>query len=170
MGSNATRPPICYRNHYLRRPDIDTIDMEGTRKSSSNLKKDLKRRLRGTKRASDRAGADTAGERVSSSGSFLSPESRAAASGHNEEGTRISTDASQARSRGPSRMPADEGRHDDSQRKEVDVDEKEIGQRDSRPDPDVEVVAGIGPGRGDKRTYPPLPITSIPRKREPNST
>ena len=134
------------------------------------MKKDFKHRLRGKKRAPDRVGPDAVGERVSSSASFLPPDSRAAASGHNEEGTKIGTGVSQARSRDPSPMPADEGRRDDSQRKEGDVDEKEVGQRDSRPDPDVEIAAGGGPGREDKRAYFPLPITSIPPKQEPDGT
>ena len=144
--------------------------MEDIRKSFSNLKKDFKRRVRGKKRASDKAGADTVGERFSSSASFLRPDSRAAASGHNEEATRISTDVSQARTRDPSPTRADEGLHDDSQRKKADVDKNEVGQRDSRLDPDVEVATGSGPGRGDERAYPPLSISSIQRKQEPNST
>ena len=168
MGSNATRLPISYRSRHLRRPDIDTIDMEDIRKSFSNMKKDFKHRLRGRKRAPDRAGADAAGEVVSSSASLLRPDSRVAASGHNEEGTGISTDKSQVRSRDPSPTPADEGRRDDSQRKEADVDEKEVGQRDLLPDPDAEVAAGSGPGQKDKRTYSPLPIASIPRRQEPS--
>ena len=72
------------------------------RKSFSNLKKDLKNRLGGKKRAPDSAGANAAGERVSSSASLLQPDSHAVVSGHNEEGTGISTDISQARSSGPS--------------------------------------------------------------------
>ena len=144
--------------------------MEDIRKSFSNMKKDFKHRLRGKKRAPDRAGADTAGERVSSPASLLPPDSRVAASGHNEEGTGISEDTSLVRSRDPSPMPADEGRRSDSQRKEGDVDKKEGGQRDSRPDLDVEVTAGSGPGREDERAYSPLPTTSISPKQGPDGT
>ena len=166
----ATRPPICYRNRHLRQPDIDIIDLEDMRKSFSNLKKDLKHRLGGKKRAPDRAGDDAAGERVGSSASLLQPDSRVAGSSHNEEGSRISTDVSQVRSRDPSPMPADEGRRDDSQRKKADVDRKEGGQGDSRLDPDAEVAAGSGSNREDKRAHSPLPVTSIPPKQEPDST
>ena len=148
--------------------------MDDMRKSFSNLKKDLKYRLRGKKRAPDRAEDDATGERINSSASLLQPNSRVAASGHNEEGSGISTDISQARSRGPSPqlvpVPADEGRRDGPQRKEADVEEKETGQDDSSLDPDVKIAAGSGPGREDKRTYSPPPVTSIPLKQEPDST
>ena len=63
-------------------------------------------------------------------------------------------------------MPADEGRRDDPQR-EVEGEEKEGGQKDSRLGPDVEVAAGGGPSQEDERAYPPLPVASIPRKQEP---
>ena len=169
----ATRLPICYRNHHLRRPDTDIPDLDDMRKTFSNLKKDLKYRLGGKERAPDRAGDDAAGEMVSSSASFLRPDSRVAASGHNEEGSRISTDISQARSRDPSPqlapVPADEGRCGDPQRKEANVAEKKVGQGDSHLDPDVE-IAGIGPSRADKRAYSPPPVPSIPLKQEPDST
>ena len=144
--------------------------MDDIRKSFSNLKKDLKHRLGGKKRAPERAGVDLAGERVSSSASFLQPDSRVARSGHNEEGSRISTDTSQARPRDPSPVPTDEGRHGDSQRKEADVDENEGGQKGSRLDPDVEVPAGSGSGREDGRAYSSFPVTSILRKQESDST
>ena len=148
--------------------------MDDMRKSFSNLKKDLKYRLRGKKRAPDRAGDDATGERVSSSGSLLRPDSRVAASGHNEEGSRISTDISQARSREPSPqpkpVPVDEGRRDDPQRKEADVGGKEGGQRGLRLDPDVAISAGSGLIREGKRAYSPPPVTSIPLQQEPDST
>ena len=67
-------------------------------------------------------------------------------------------------------MPADEGRRDDSQRKEEDLDEKEGGQRDSCLDSDVEIAAGSGSSREDKRAHSPLPVTSIPPKQEPDGT
>ena len=161
--------------HLLSQPPsaptrYHTIDMEDIRKSFSKMKKDFKHLLSGKKSAPDRAGTGTAGERVSSSGSLLRPDPRVVASGHNEEGTKISTDISQARARDPFPTPADEGRRDNSQRKEADADEEEVGQRDSGSGPDVGVAAGSGPGREDKRTYPPWPITSMPYKQEPNST
>ena len=170
----ATRPPICYRNHHLRRPDIDITDIGDMRKSLSNLKKDIKYRLGGKKRAPDRAGGDAAGERISSSASLLRPDSRVAASGHNEEGSRISTDISQACSRDPSPqpkpVPVDEGRRDDPQSNEADVGGKEADHGGSRLDPDVKIAAGSGPSREDKRAHSPPPVTSIPLKQEPDST
>ena len=158
----ATRPPICYRDHHLRRPDID---MDDIRNSFSSLKKDLKRRLGGKKHAPGRVTADAAGGRVSSSASPLRPDPRVAASGHDEEdeeGRRISTNVSQAHSRDPSPMPADEGRRDDSQRKEEDVGEKGLDG--------VKIAAGGGPGQDVKQVSSPPSVTSIPRKQEPDST
>ena len=144
--------------------------MDNVRRSFSNMKKDFKRRLGGKKRALDRAGADTAGDRANSSVSVLRPDSLVAASSHNEEGTTVGTNISQARSRDLSPMPAGEGRPDNSQRKEADVDEKERDQRDSRPDQDVEVVAGSGPGREDKRAYSPQPVTLVSPNQQPDGT
>ena len=126
------------------------------------------RRLGSKKRAPDRAGADTARERVSSSASLLRPDSRIAASSYNEEGTKVSTDVSQARSRDPSPMPVGESRRDDPQRKEADIDEKNGGRKDSRLDPDVGVAAGSGPRREDKRAHPPLPVTPISPEQGPD--
>ena len=67
-------------------------------------------------------------------------------------------------------MPADEDRRDDSQRKEADADEKEGGQGDLRLDSDVQIAAGSGSNREDKRAYSPLSVTSIPPKQDPDST
>ena len=63
-------------------------------------------------------------------------------------------------------MPTDEGHCNNPQRKEADINEKEGGQGDSRLNPGVEVTAGSGSSREDKRAY--LPITSIPHNDEPN--
>ena len=170
----ATGPPICYRNHHLRRPDIDITDVYDMRKSLSNLKQDLKYRLGGKKRAPGRAGDDAAGERISSSASLQQPDSRVAASSHNKEGSGVSTDISQARSRDPSPqpkpVPVGEGRRDDPQSNEADVDEKEGGQGEPRLDLDVKLAAGSGPSRKDERAHSPPPVTSIPLKQEPDST
>ena len=170
----VTRPPICYRNHHLRRPDIDIIDMDDVRRSLSKLKKDLKHRLGGKKRAIDRAGANAAGEMDSSSASLLRPDSRVVVSGHDGEGSGISAGVSQAHSRGPSPhpepVPADEGYLDDPQRKEIDVDKKEVSRRHSSLDPDAEGAAGSGPGQEMKQASSPPPVTLVPRKQESNST
>ena len=130
------------------------------------MKKDFKHLLRGKKQAPDRAGADVAGERVSSSVSLLQPGSGVEASGHNEEGARISADISQLRSKRPSPIPADEGRRDELHRKEAGVDEKEGSKRDLSLDPDVGVAAGSEPNPEGKRAYSPLPVTSVPRDQE----
>ena len=144
--------------------------MEDIRKSLSKLKKGFKRRLGGKKHAQDRAGADTAGEMVSSSGSFLHP--RIAVSGHDGGESRISMDVSQAHSRGPSLhpdpVPADEGRLDDPQR-EVDVDEKGVTRKHLSVDPGVEGVAGSGPGR-EVEVSSPRSAALISPKQEPDST
>ena len=156
------------------RPDIDILDLDDMRKSFSNLKKDLKHRLGGKKCAPDRAGDDTAGEMVSSSGLLLRPDSCVEASGHDEEESRVNTDISQACSRDPSPqpapVPADEGCGDGPQRKEANVEEKEAGRGDSRLYPNVKIAAGSGLGREGERDYFPPPVTPTPLKQKPDST
>ena len=146
--------------------------MEDIRKSLFELKKGFKHRLGGKKRAPDRAGANTAGERLSSSGSFLRPDPRIAVSGHDGEGSRIGTDVSQARSRDPSphpeSVPADEGR-DNVQGREDGVDKKEVSWKNSSPDLGVEGAAGSGPCREVKEASSPLSTTPISPKQEPDS-
>ena len=142
--------------------------MDDMRKSSTKLKKGFKHRLGSKKR--DRAGPDTAGERVSSSASLLRPDPRVVVSGHDGEGSRISADVSQAHSRDlsphPESVPANEGHLDDPRREEVDVDEKEASWRYSSMDPGVESAAGSSPGREIKRASS---VTPIPPKQEPDS-
>ena len=144
--------------------------MDDTRKSSSKLKKGFKHRLGSKKRAPDRAGPDTAGERVSSSTSLLRPDPRVAVSGHDGEGSRISVDVLQVHSRDmsphPESVPANEGHLDDPQREEVDVDEKGANWRHSSMDPGVESAAGSIPRREIKRASS---VTPIPPKQEPDS-
>ena len=165
----AMRPPICYRNNHLRRQDIDIINSDDMRKSFSNLKKDIKYRLGGKKRAPDRVGVDATSDRISSSASLLQPDSHVATSGHNEEGSRISAVISQARSRDPSPhpepMPANEGRKD-LLWGEVDVVKKEVGGGNSRLDPDVEGAAGGRSSHEVKQLSSPLSVTPILPKRE----
>ena len=148
--------------------------MEDVRQSLSKLKKSFKRRLGGKKHAQDRAGADTAGERVSSSGSFLRPDPRIAVSGHGGEESRISTEVSQARSRVPSPhpepVPADEARLDDPPQREVDVEQKGITREHSSLDLGIEGAVGGGPGREVKETSSPPSATPISPKQEPDST
>ena len=62
--------------------------MDDMQKSLSKLKKGFKRRLGGKKRAPDRAGDDTAGERTDSSASLQRPDPRIVVSGHDGEGSR----------------------------------------------------------------------------------
>ena len=168
----ATRLSISYRNHHQHRPDIDIVNTDDMRKSLSKLKKDFKHRLGGKKRAVDGAGANAAGEMASSPASITQPSSRVTASGHDEDGSRISAGVSQAHSRDPSPrpepMPADEGHRDDSQRKEIDVGEKEVSQRHSPPD-DVEAAAGGGPSQEVKPVSSPLPVTPTAPKQELDS-
>ena len=141
--------------------------MDDIRKSFSKLKKDFKHRVGGKKRGPDRAAANTAEEGAGSSASHLRPGPRA-------EGDGISTDGSQACSRGPSPhlqpMAAEEDRLDDPQRKEVDVGEKTGIRSHSRPDPDVENAGGSGPSREIKRTSSPPSVTPIAPRQEPDST
>jgi hypothetical protein len=121
----ATRLPICYRNHHLRRPDIDTTDMDDIRKSLSKLKKDFKHRLGGKKRGEERPGASAAGERASSPARFCHQVLVSKRAGP------VQTYRKPIRGiplliRSP--VTADEGRLDDPQRKEVDVGKKEASR------------------------------------------
>ena len=144
----ATRPPICYRNHHPRSPDID---MDDIRSSLSKLKKGVKYRFRGKKHAPDKVGVGTAGERVDSSGSLLQPEPHLTASGDSGGGSRISADVRQVRSRDPSPqskpIPAGGG-NEDTQKGSGDVDEKEVSQGHSGSNPDTKVTVGSGPDQG----------------------
>ena len=143
------------------------------RKSLSKLKEGFKHRLGGKKRAADRAGTNAAGGRAGSSASLTRPDSRVTATVRDEEGSRISTDASQAHSRDrsphPKPMQADEG-HDNPPGREAGVDEKELSRSPSRPDPDVKFSAGSGPSRGIEGAPSPLSVTPIAPKQEPDGT
>ena len=146
----TTRLLVRYRNHHLRRPHIDVLDMDDIRQSFFKLKKDFKHRLGGKKRGANRAGTDATVETVGSSLSPAQPDSRVAASGGDEEGSRISTDVSQARSRDrspqPKPMQADEG-DNNPQGREAEVDEKGASQSHSRLGPVVGGALGSGPSR-----------------------
>ena len=149
------------------RPDISTTDMDDIRKSLSKLKKDFKHRLGSKKRGQDGPDANTAEERVGSSASPVRPGPRV------EEG-RASADVSQARLTDPSPYPepvrADEDRLDDPQRKEVDVDKKNLSTSRSRVDPDIENAAGSGPNLEVKQATSPPSITPIAPKQEPDGS
>ena len=138
------------------------------------MKKGFKHRLGGKKRAPDREGDNSAGQRANSSVSLQRPDPRIVVRGHDGEGSRTNANVLQARSRNPSPrpepMPADEGRLDDPQKKEADVGEKEASRRHSSLGVDVEGAAGSSPGQEVERTPSPPPVTSIPGKQEPDST
>ena len=141
--------------------------MDDVRKSLSKLKKDFKRRIGGKKREQDRAGANTAEEGVGSPASLLRPGSRA-------EDDKFSADVSQLCSKDPSSHPepmmANEGRLEDSLRKEVEVNKKEVSRNPSSLDPDVGGSAGGGPGKEITLAYSPPSITPIAPKPEPDCT
>ena len=165
MNWGAGPPGIPYRNHHLRRAEIDMDDLRG---SFSRFKKDIKHRFRGRKRAPDEVTANTTVERADPSASLLRSDSRPLASGHGGEGTRTSTDALQAHLRDisprPEPIPAREG-HNDPHGREVEVGEKEVTQHPD-PEPDAEVAVGSGPGH---RVHPsPFPL-SLSHKAEPDS-
>ena len=132
--------------------------MDNIRSSFSRFKKDVKHQLNRKKHAPDTVETNPTGGRADMLDSPLRQDHRGTASGHDGEGTRISTGVSQARSRDrssqPEPIPAGEGRG-------ADVEEKEASQGYSRPDPDIEVGGGSGPNQG---THSPLPSPSLPRK------
>ena len=113
--------------------------------------KDFKHRLGGRKRKPDGPGANTAGERADSPNSLSRPESRATASGHEEEGSGITTGGGQARpkeqSPHPEPVPGDGG-DDDQKTKEE----------------DVKVAVDSGPGREVEQVYPSPSTPSVPPK------
>ena len=169
----ATRPPICYRNHHLRPPDINLLDMDDIRKSFSELKKDFKHRVGGKKRGADRAGANATGETAGSSLSITRPDSRVTACGLDEKGGRINADVSQAhpRDRSPQPKPtqADEG-DGNPQGREASVDEKGASQSRSRLGPDVGGAAGRSPSQEIEPDPSPLSVALISPKQESDST
>ena len=113
--------------------------------SLSRQGRKFKDRLRGKKHKPDRTGANITGESAGSSSSLLRPEHRVAASSHYGEGSGTNTDVREVRPRNrsppPEPMPAG-GSSDDQQGRRADVDEKEVSQRYSRLNPDVEVAVG----------------------------
>lgn len=125
--------------------------------SLSKKRKDLERRLRGKRHKPDRTGANTAGENAGLSGSFLQPEPRVVAGGHDREGKRANIDVRQDRPRDRSPQPEPmlvDGSEDDRQRREADIDGKEASQRYSYLDPGAEVVVDSGHSQEAKRVYP----------------
>ena len=147
--------------------------MDGILNSLTKQGKKFKHRLRGRKHKPDRTGANAAGEGANSSGLLLRPDSRLVTGGHDGEGSRISTDGSQVRSRDRSPQPRSmqPGGSDEVQkRREADADEEEVGQSHSRTDPEVKVTAGSGPSREVEQVYPSPPTPSIPPTGKLDST
>ena len=87
-----------------------------------------------------------------------------AASGHDGEGSRASTDTRQVPSRGRSPQPESAqagGREDDGDGKETDVGEEAAIQGRSSLEPNVEAVAGSGPSPAEVGPLAPSPSTQI---------
>ena len=146
--------------------------MDDVRDFFSRQGRKVKNRLRGRKHKLDRTGANAAGEGANSSGSLLRPESRLVVGSHDGEGSRISTDGSQARSRDRSqpRSMQPGGSDEVQKRREADVDEEEVGQSHSRTDPEVKVTVSSGLSREAEQVYPSPPTLSIPPTGELGST
>jgi len=147
--------------------------MDNMRNSFSRMKKDLKHRLKGKKRRPDRTGADVAEERVDSSDSLSRPEPRVAAGGHDGEGSRISMDARQLRSRVQSPQPEPapaSGSDDDGKRREEEIGGKEVNESNFPLDPNVESVVDSGSSQEVEQIYPSSSAPSIPPTGEPDST
>ena len=170
---NATRLAVHYRSHHLCRPVINIFDMDDIRNSFSRLKKDLKHRLKGRKDKPDRKGANAAGERVDSSGSFPRLKHCISASDCDGEGNRISTGGQQVHSRDqfPQPEPVLAGGSDnDGKGRKTDVGGKEASQRYSRLDPNAEFVVDSRPSREAERVHPSPSTPSIPPTGAPDST
>jgi hypothetical protein len=140
--------------------------MDDIRNSFSKLKKDLKHRLRGRKHKSDRTGTNTAGERVDSSVSLPRSESRVAASGHDGEGSRISIDGRQVRSRDQSPQPelVLAGGNDGKRR------EAGVGRKEVTLDSNAEFVVNSEPSQKVERVHPSPSAPPIPPTGAPDST
>ena len=165
----ATRLLVRYRNHHLRRPDIDILEMDDIRQSFSRLKKDFKHRLGDKKRGANRAGVNATEETAGSRLSPTQPDSRATAGGHDEEGGGINVDVSTSHSRDRSPQPepiqADEG-GDNPQGREVEVDERGAGKSRLRLGTYVWGAGESRPSRKIKRVPSPLSVTPISSKQE----
>lgn len=142
--------------------------MNAIRGSFSGFKKDVKHRFKGKKHAPDEIAPNTTRGRAFSSDSLLRPDSRALASGHDGEGPRTNSDTLQAhlsdRSPQSEPVPAREGYN--SQKREVDVDEKEAAQGHSGLESDIKVAEG---GRPDQGAHLSPSSPSLPHKAEPDS-
>ena len=105
--------------------------------------------MRGKKGKRDGTGANTAGESIGSSDSFLRPVSQIATGGHDGEGSRTGKDTRQVHSRNRSPQPEPVpvgGRGSDGEGKGVDVG--------AHLEPNVEIVVGGGPS--------PAPLSPSP--------
>ena len=110
--------------------------MDDIRDSFSKFKKDIKHRMRGKKQKPDRTGVNTA-ETVGSSGSLLRPDSLIAASGDGGGGSRGGLEVG-SRDQSPQPEPGPAGDQDrQAQKRETNVDEKEVGQMHSPPTPSI---------------------------------
>ena len=131
----------------------------------------LKQRVKGKKGKSNNTGADNVGEGGDSSSSLPQPGLPITAGGHDGEGSRASTVTRQVHSRGRSPQPEPVpvgGRDDNGKGKEVDVGGKEVSQRHSGPDQDVEADVKSGPNRGVEQVNPSS--TPIPQSGDPDGT
>ena len=131
----------------------------------------LKQRVKGKKGKSNNTGADNVGEGADSSSSLPQPGLRITAGGHDGEGSRSGTVTRQVHSRDgspqPESIPAG-GRDDNGEGKEVDVGGKEVSQRDSEPDHNVEDDVKSRSNREVEQVNPPS--IPIPQSGEPDGT
>ena len=143
--------------------------MKVIRGSFSGFKKDVKHRFRGKKHAPNEVAPNTPREKTDQSDSLLRPDSCALASGHDGAGPRTNADTLQAhlsdRLPQPEPVPAREG-HGDSQKRGVDVDEKDAAQGHSGLGSDIKVTEG---GRPDQGAHLSPSSPSLPHKVEPDS-
>ena len=133
----------------------------------------VKERLRGKKGKRDKSGTDTAEGSISPSSSYLRPVPHIAASGHDGEGSRASTDTRQVPSRGRSPQPEPVEavrRDDDGEGKEADVGKKVAIQGHSSLEPNVETVVGSGPSPTEVGPLVPSPSTPILHSGKSEST
>ena len=144
---------------------IDSLSRQG---------KKFKDQLKGKRHKRDREGANTAGERDDSSGSLLRPESRVAVGSHDAEGSRISIDVPQVRSRDqspqPKPVPTGGTDDDDFQRRGANVDEKDVSPGHSLLDPDVGAAVGSGPSRKAEQAESSPSVPSIAYSGKPDGT
>jgi len=140
------------------------------------MKKKFKQQLTGKKHRPDGTGANPGEETPDSTSSLPQPNPHVVADESHKKrdradaaGERASSTVRPPQPDGPESVPA-RGNDNRQEGEEADVDEREASQKDSHPNPDVEVMVGSGRS-GELEAVDPSPSTpSISHGAEPDGT